>query len=274
MTQPGFTPFALVNSSTRYGRAQTISVATHLAIMFALGTLLVTRGGPLLPRSTITLGGHNPLLGYTPPARVGAGEPTLGRDGSGGEKELLAARKGLLAPRSSMPLVPPRLLHRDEVALPAPPAVFDPSAPANSPLITHLGLPWMTKDTDSAGPGKNHGFGTGDRGGMGEEGDDGAGMADGGDYANFVSLATCVYCPEPPYTEEARKAKVQGTITLRVLIGTDGRAKRVQVLKGLGLGLDERASEAVRTWRFAPAKNARREPAPSWVTIETRFQLL
>ena len=132
----------------------------------------------------------------------------------------------------------------------------------------------MPKDTNSAGPGKGHGIGGGENGGMGDDSGAGAGMADGGDFANFVSLATCLYCPEPPYTKEARKAKLQGTITLRVLIGADGRAKRVQVLKGLGLGLDERATEAMRAWRFVPARNARREPAASWVTVETRFQLL
>jgi len=274
MTQPGFTPFALVNSSTRYGPAQTISVIGHLTILLALGALLATRGGPVSPLRSVALGGHDPLLRYIRPATVGAGEPTLGIHGGGGEKEALAARKGLLAPRSLMPLVPPRLLHRDEVELGVPPAVFDPNAAAAVPPITNLGLPWMPKDTNSAGPGKSHGIGTKQGGGMGDDGGDGAGMGEGGDYANLASLAMCAYCPEPPYTEEARKAKLQGSVTLRVLIGADGRAKRVQILQGLGLGLDERASEAVRAWRFSPARNAQREAAPSWVTIETRFQLL
>lgn len=132
----------------------------------------------------------------------------------------------------------------------------------------------MTKDTNSAGPGKGHGIGSGDQGGMGDDSGGGAGIGEEGDYANVASLAACAYCPEPPYTEEARKAKLQGSVTLRVLIGADGRAKRVQVVKGLGLGLDERASEAVRAWRFSPARNAQREAVPSWATIETRFQLL
>jgi len=133
----------------------------------------------------------------------------------------------------------------------------------------------MTKDTNSAGPGKGHGIGNGKGEGMGDDEGDGIGRGnDGGDYANVVSLASCVYCPEPPYTEEARKAKLQGNVTLQVLIGTDGRAKQVQIVKGLGMGLDERASEAVRSWRFAPARNSQRQPIPSWAIIETRFQLL
>src|SRR5215469_2982055 len=114
MTPPGFAPFALVNSSARYGSAQTISLATHLAILAALVALLAAHRGPLQPGSTTILGIHRGLPPYIPPAAVGAGDPRLGRDGGGGEKKLLPARKGLLAPRSSMPLVPPRLLHRDE----------------------------------------------------------------------------------------------------------------------------------------------------------------
>lgn len=274
MTRPVFTPFVLVNSSTRYGTAQTISVIGHLVILLAVSTLVATRAGQVPTLRPIILGGHDALLRYIPPATVGTGEPSLGPDGGGGENEALAATKGLLAPRSFMPLAPPRLTHREQVEMPVAPAVFDPNAPVSVPLITHLGLLWMTKDTNSAGPGKGHGIGSGDQGGMGDDGGDGAGIGDGSDYVNVASLATCAYCPEPPYTEEARKAKLQGSVTLRVLIGTDGRAKRVQIVKGLGRGLDERASEAVRAWRFSPARNAQREAVPTWVTIETRFQLL
>jgi protein TonB len=254
MKQVGFAPFALVNCSTRYGPAQTISVAAHLAILLGLGALLARSGGQVsaLPPITLESPGTS-ILRYMRPAPVETRKPGLGIHGGGGEEEALAARKGLLAPNSSRPLAPPRLLHRDQVELGVPPAVLDPNAPSAVPLITDLGLPWMVKDTNSAGPGKGHGIGSGKHGGMGDDSGGGAGIGEEGEYANVASLAACVYCPEPPYTEEARKAKLQGSVTLRVLIGADGRAKRVQVVKGLGLGLDDRASEAVRAWRFAPA---------------------
>lgn len=147
------------------------------------------------------------------------------------------------------------------------PAVFDPNAPSAVPIIMGLGLPWADRDTNSAGTEKGHGIGN--RPGNGEGPGD-----DGGNYADVVSQPACLYCPEPPYTEEARKAKLQGSITLRVLIGADGRARRIQIIKGLGLDLDEQASQVVRGWRFAPARDARRRALPIWVTIETRFQLL
>src|ERR1700722_1052414 len=62
-----------------------------------------------------------------------------------------------------------------------------------------------------------------------------------------------IYNPQPEYTEEARRTGVQGTVTLAITIGTDGHVHEVKVLNGLGHGLDEKAVEAVQSWKFAPA---------------------
>jgi len=83
----------------------------------------------------------------------------------------------------------------------------------------------------------------------------------------------CRICPDPLYSDEARKAKMQGHITLRVLVGADGRAREIQVVHGLGMGLDENAIGAVRSWQFVAAKDAARRPVASWITIETVFRL-
>jgi len=173
-----------------------------------------------------------------------------------------------------MPLVPPRLPHSERIDLPVPPAVFDANAPSSVQVVTGLGLPWANKDTNSAGADGGHGIGDRQGDNMGDDDGDKAGAGGPGrNFANVVSQAACLHCPEPPYTDEARKAKLQGNVTLRVLIGADGRATRIQLVKGLGLGLDEQALQAVRSWRFVPARDARRQPVPTWVTIETRFQL-
>lgn len=256
--------FSSVETSTRYGSAQTISVISHVAILAGLFLLLASTGPKVAELPPILLGGlnHPPRL-FAPP-ELKTGVPSLGPSGHGSNTESEPARAGNLAPVSSMPLAPPRLTHTDHVDLPVPPAVFVPE----------LGLPWAKKDTNSAGA--DGGDGIGDRRGnnMGDgDGDKaGAGVPEG-NYANVVSQAACLRCPEPPYTDEARKAKLQGNVTLRVLIGADGRAARIQLVKGLGLGLDEQALQAVRSWRFVPARDARRQPVPTWVTIETRFQL-
>ena len=94
-----------------------------------------------------------------------------------------------------------------------------------------------------------------------------------GPNRNVVTMPVCSYCPYPTYTDDARHAKVQGTVTLQVLVGADGRAQQVRVVKGLGLGLDDRSVESVRAWRFVPARDAARRSVPAWVTVEAVFRL-
>jgi protein TonB len=268
--------FDVIDPSGRNGGAQTFSAGLHVAILIALvfAAASVPHRGP--HSAPIPLGPGPLLLPYLPHVDAeSTGRHSLGSAGSGGEQELKPARSGNLAPRSSMPLAPPRLNRREEVELAVPPAVFDPNAPASGATVTHLGLPWMNADTDSAGPGKRHGFGSGEGDTMGDGPNrGGAGKGeDDGPYANVVSPVACLYCPEPGYTDEARKAKLQGKMLLQVLVGTDGKAARIRVLEGLGMGLDERAVETVRGWRFSPGRDANKRPVTAWVTIETHFQL-
>lgn len=78
---------------------------------------------------------------------------------------------------------------------------------------------------------------------------------------------------EPRYTEEARMAKLAGGVQLSIVVGTDGKAHQVSVVRPLGLGLDEEAIAAVSTWRFAPAMKDG-QPVPAYATVEVHFRLL
>jgi hypothetical protein len=214
--------FQMIDFARQNGGAQSFSAGLHVAILavlvFAIASAQPTRG----LRPSTSIGQGDKLLPYIPPVQT-TGSTSLGSDGRGGERDSRPARFGKLAPGSSMALAPPRLLHNEQPILPAPPAVFDPNAPANAPVITDLGLPWMKSDTDSGGRGNGHGFGDSDGESMGDNNGNGAGDGDGhGPYANIVSSVTCVYCPQPGYTEEARKAKLQGKLLLQVLVGADG----------------------------------------------------
>ena len=268
----GTAPFALLRTGLLYGNAQTVSAAAHVAILFALVFLSAAeRNSVPIWRSTAI--GPHALPPYFPP-QGRTGTPSLGSLGAGSGNELKPPTVGQLAPPSSMPLTRPRLTHEEQHELPVPPAVFEANAPWPVPVETNLGLPWMDKDTNSAGTVKGHGIGNKAGNGMGDDDNMGAGFSnDSGPYANVVSQAACLFCPEPPYTEDARKEKLQGTVTVRVLIGADGKARRIEVVKGLGLGLDETAVAAIRGWRFAPARDTRNQPIASWATIETKFQL-
>jgi periplasmic protein TonB len=263
--------FETIDLSARNGNSQTISFAVHAAILLAL-ILLATVPKPRQARTWIPEIKGGKLFPYMRPASSqSVSTPSDGSKGGGGEHDLRPPTSGRLAPGSSMLLVPPRKILNDHPQLPEPPAVFDPNAPA---VVTDLGLPWMKEKNDSAGPGSHHGIGSGDKGGMGDDNFSGAGQGhDNGPYANVVTQVACLYCPEPPYTEEARKAKLQGEMLLQDLVGEDGKAKQVRILRTLGLGLDESAEQVVYSWRFSPARDANKRPVTAWVTIETRFQL-
>jgi protein TonB len=77
---------------------------------------------------------------------------------------------------------------------------------------------------------------------------------------------------DPEYTKEASDAKVEGTVLLSVVVGSDGIAHDINVTRSLGSGLDEKAVQAVQKWRFAPGT---KDGAPVNVkaSIEVNFRL-
>jgi TonB family protein len=87
-----------------------------------------------------------------------------------------------------------------------------------------------------------------------------------------VSPPKAVFAPDPEYAEEARKAKLQGKCVLRLVVGTDGCAHDVRVSHTLGLGLDEKAIEAVKTWKFEPAMQDGK-PVAVQINVEVTFRL-
>lgn len=266
--------FISIDSSTRVGASQTLSVIAHALILCALIFLLTKTPPGIGGVQSISLPFLHSPLSFAPPPPESSGKPGLGQNGGSGNEESSPARRGHLAPSSSTPLTQPRLTHEESHELPVPPAVFDQNAPARVNVVRFLGIPWSNENNDSAGRGRGHGIGDGDGNGMGNGDGDGAGLGDGeSTYANVAWPAACQYCPEPSYTEEARKAKLQGTVLLQVLVGADGLAKRIRIQKGLGMGVDEKAVETVRGWHFTPARDATRKPLAVWVTIETHFIL-
>jgi TonB family protein len=88
-----------------------------------------------------------------------------------------------------------------------------------------------------------------------------------------VTPPKLLYKVEPAYTEEARAIKVQGTVLLKAVIDVDGRAKDIQILQSRGMGLDEKAVEAVNEWRFQPGQLGG-APVPVYAQIEVNFRLM
>ncbi len=87
-----------------------------------------------------------------------------------------------------------------------------------------------------------------------------------------VTAPRVIFAPDPEFSEEARKAKFQGTVVLFVVVGTDGRAHDVRVIRSLGMGLDEKALEVIGQWRFEPGRKDG-NPVAVQVNVEVSFRL-
>jgi TonB family protein len=259
------------NARNRHG--QIVSLLTHSGIIGAFALLAfqthvvrirINGGIDVVPEHLL----------FSPLRESPSDHPSLGHNAGGGEHNPLPATHGFLAPRSSLQLAPPRLPDNATHVLAVPAATLDENAPPIVAAVPQLGLPWMPNDTNSAGPGKDGGIGSGKNGGMGDNSGSDAGEGESGvPYSRGMTMPVCVTCPLPLYTDEARKVKMQGTVTLRVLVGADGRAAQLRVARGVGYGLDDRAIQTVRSWTFTPARDASRKAVPVWITIEVVFRL-
>ena len=203
-----------------------------------------------------------------------------GGGGGGGDRDKLAASKGAL-PRSAMEqLAPPAVVVRNEnPKLVVEPTVVVPpeirlsqSGPLGDPLSAILGPP-------SSGTGSGGGIGSGSGGGVGSGFGPGVGPGRGGGIGGGVfrvgggvTAPRVIYSPDPEFTEEARKAKYQGTVVLWIVVGPDGRTRDIRVQRSLGMGLDENAIAAIRQWKFEPARKDGVAVAVQ-VSVEVSFRL-
>ena len=260
--------------SPRAGRAQGASLLTHAAIIAALAVLAIHAPGSkhgAVPLGQKT-GNYFPVPGNLLDRLRGL-HPSDG-SGSGSGHDALPTTQGNLPPRSSIQLLRPTLPQNRNPELPIPPTILDASAPRVLTPVDNIGLPWMPDQNNSSGRGKDHTIGDGPGNSIGDTPGDEVGQGPiPGFYRPGMTSPRCAYCPDPQYTDEAREAKLQGTVTLQVLVGPDGRASKTRIVQGIGMGLDERAEQAIRGWKFVPAHDAARRTVPAWVTIEVVFRL-
>jgi TonB family protein len=120
------------------------------------------------------------------------------------------------------------------------------------------------------GPGKG---GTGPGPGRGSGDNDGDGGLGALKIGSGVSAPQPIFTPEPEYSEEARKAKLGGIVLLSLVVDASGRPVDIHVIRSLGLGLDEKAIEAVKRWVFAPGKKDGK-PVAVRASAEVSFRLL
>jgi TonB family protein len=241
-----------------------------------MGRRLVTKveAKPQIETKLIDPGDFIPLK----PAKTQAGG-----GGGGGDHDVLQASKGRL-PKFSMEvqITPPAAVIRNfnpklavEPTLEVPPEI----KVAMNSNMPNFGDPKSSAVIPSNGTGGGSGIGSGYGGGVGPGNGRGLGPGEGmgtggGTYrpGRGVTPPRPIYAPDPEFSEEARKAKYQGTCTLMIVVATDGRPTNIRVVSSLGMGLDEKAIETVRTWRFEPGQKDG-HPVNVEMAVEVDFHL-
>jgi TonB family protein len=185
------------------------------------------------------------------------------------------------AVRGEAPKQAPKQFMPPAIAVPKPVLPVVPTITAPAPQITadNYGDPLSKALQMSGGPGSN-GFGNGKGGGIGSGNGDGYGPGSGGGtgggayrIGGEVSAPVLVTKVEPEYSEEARKAKYSGTVLLSIVVDEHGMPRDIHVVRPLGLGLDEKAIEAVMKWRFRPGLKGGHAVATQ-AQVEVNFRLL
>jgi periplasmic protein TonB len=221
--------------------------------------------------STIISLDNSPIL--TPDKDVSSG------GGGGGAHEKFQTPKGAVPKQRLDQLTPPQVVPPEHAKLTVDPSVVVPPQ-IKLPNQGSLGNPLANiTGIMSQGTGIGGGLGSGNGTGIGSGQGPGVGPGRGGGYGDGVfhvgggvSAPRPIYDPDPDYSEEARKAHWQGTVLLWVVVGPDGKVHDVRVSRSLGLGLDEKAMEAVKVWKFDPArKNG--QPVAVEMTIEVNFHM-
>ncbi len=208
---------------------------------------------------------------------------TIGGGGGGGDRDKLPAPRGRLPKLAMEQFTPPAMVIRNDHPKLAvePTIVVPPQVQLANNNLPNLGDPKAAIPSGplSNGTGSGGGIGSGSGGGIGSGEGPGLGPGRGGGtgggvfrVGGGVSAPRVVYSPDPEYSDEARKAKYQGTVVLWLIVGPDGKPRDVRVARSLGMGLDQKAIDAVRRWLFEPAKKDN-QPVAVQINVEVNFRL-
>ncbi len=267
------------SKNTQFTRVQALSMVFHVAVLVII--ILPFAPGLLSPATTKASSRREistDISSLLTKLLAGGG----GGGGGGGSHDLRPATAGKLPKASLIQLTPPKAVANPNARLAVTPTVLvPPELKLTSLNMNNWGDPVSKVINDSNGPGSGGGLGTGNGTGVGPG--NGAGVGPGDEFGEGdgppnagtgrYGYPMCAYCPPAQYSDEAVKSKYQGTVFLVVTITAEGKATDIKVAKGVGLSLDEKAIEAVRSWRFRPAAGPNGKPAAVRQTIEVNFHL-
>ena len=192
--------------------------------------------------------------------------------GGGGHPDAAPVSKGNPPKFATEQLNPPKAHPLEEPKIRIDSTVdVDPNVKMAKTDLLNLGMPNSPNVGTSLGNGRGTGLGAGNGSGIGP----GAGGNMGGGIRRVgggVAAPIVLFAPEPEFSEEARKAKASGNVLVYLQVDTNGRPMHVRVLRGIGLGLDEKAVEAVSHYKFKPAME-NGHPVAVEMQVEVNFQI-
>jgi periplasmic protein TonB len=253
-----------------------ISFAIH-AVLICLVLSLVVKAHTIVTVAASTSITPLDLSIYTPPVVLPVAKPT-GGGGGGGAHEVTEARKGHIPEVAKYQFAPPQASRIDR-----PKLAIEPSEQARIPDNSSLPNVGVSQSAQirlvSQGSGSGSGFGQGLGGGIGMGHGSGAGPGSGGGYGGGlmsvgggVAAPRVIHSVEPEFTQDARQANLQGSVLIQLIVDSQGNPQDIRVTRHLGLGLDEKAIEAVRQYRFNPAMYEG-HPVSVQIVIEVAFHL-
>ena len=264
----------------RQGKSFMMSTGFQILVVALVAWLGMTKPVQQAAKSVINLVLPPDIDDFQP--KAAPKKQAMGGGGGGGDRSPLPASKGRLPKASLRQFTPPMaVVNNLNAKLTMEPSIIAPPD-VNLPQVnmSQYGDPLGKLGPPSNGPGSGGGIGSGKGGGVGSGDGGGFGPGSGGGVGGGafrvgggVSAPVLLSKVEPEYSEEARKAKYQGTVLLYIEVDPSGKAVNIRVVRSLGLGLDEKAIEAVRKWKFKPGyKNG--QPVTVQATIEVNFRLL
>ena len=267
-------PMAVKTNPWAVGIATVVNGAILAVLLFVLGRQVIKEIAPQVFEVTnLDVGDFKAPVSKT---KAGGG-------GGGGDHSIVDPEKGKLPMKAKDPVVPPQVQTVEKPQLPMEPAinVQESIKLPDNPNMQNIGVKSsLNVKLASNGQGSGTGMGTGFGGGIGSGQGNGYGPGSGGNtgggvyrIGGAISAPALIHQVEAEFSDEARRAKYQGVCIVSLVIDAQGNPQNVHVVRALGMGLDEKAIEAVKQYRFKPALKDGKTPVAVQMNIEIDFHL-
>jgi protein TonB len=256
------------------GSAGAVNLAILLILLFFVGRKILETPKPAVAVTPIDVSDFN--------LKAPRAASAAGGGGGGGSHDIVDPIKGHLPPRMKDPITPPQVpvLDKPKLAIQSAIDVQPNITLPDNPTLPNIGVKSSANVTLASNGSGSNGMGTGSGGGLGSGNGDGYGPGTGGNtggglerIGGGVSAPVALNNVEAEFSDEARRAKYQGVCLIQLIVDAQGNPQNPRVVRALGMGLDEKAIEAVRKYKFKPAYKQGKGPVPVMITVEVNFRL-